>query len=99
APITKTALNAYAVTLHYSPPRGDVWLVLASLSDRYRPSGYDTGALLKMSYYTAPNELRLLPLRLHVALASDVREPELREMIKQDIGLVLSRLPALKPAL
>jgi hypothetical protein len=95
------ALNAFGRTLHYSPHRGDVWLVLASLSDRYRPSGYDTGALLKMSYYTAPNELNLLPERLYVALGAvaAVSDPELRDMIKRDISLVLTRQPALRPAL
>ncbi len=95
------ALKAFARTLHYSPHRGDVWLMLAALANRSRPAGYDTGALLKMSYYTAPNELGLLPLRLRVALGSDavVSEPELREMVKRDINLALTRQPALRPAL
>jgi hypothetical protein len=93
------ALNAFTRALHYSPHRGDVWLMLAALASRYKPGGYDTAALLKMSYYTAPNEWHLLPLRLHVALGVDMSEPELREMVKRDISIVLSRLPALKPAL
>ena len=35
--------------------------MLAALAERYRPAGYDTGGLLRMSYYTAPNELDLSP--------------------------------------
>ena len=97
--IPESALNNFTRALRYSPHRGDVWLMLAAFGNRYKPAGYDTAALLKMSYYTAPNELHLLPLRLHVALASDVRDTELRDMIKRDVGLVLSRLPALEPAL
>jgi hypothetical protein len=97
--IPEPALNNFTRSLRYSPHRGDVWLMLAALGNRYKPAGYDTAALLKMSYYTAPNDLHLLPLRLHVALASDLRDTELRDMIKRDIGLVLSRLPALEPAL
>jgi hypothetical protein len=97
--IPEPALNDFTRALRYSPHRGDVWLMLAALANRYKPAGYDIAALLKMSYYTAPNELGLVPLRLHVALSTDATEPELREMIKRDIGLVLSRLPALKPAL
>lgn len=99
--VPEPALNAFIRTLHYSPHRGDVWLMVAALANRYRLAGYDTGALLKMSYYTAPNELGLLPLRLHVALGDDaaMSEPELRDMIKRDISLVLSRQPTLKPAL
>jgi len=97
--IPEPALNDFTRALRYSPHRGDVWLMLAALANQYKPPGYDTAALLKMSYYTATNELGLIPLRLHVALGSDTKEPELREMIKRDIGLVLSRLPTLKPAL
>jgi hypothetical protein len=97
--IPESALNNFTRALRYSPHRGDVWLMLAALGNRYKPAGYDTAALLKMSYYTAPNEFHLLPLRLHVALASDVRDTELRDMIKRDVGLVLLRLPALEPAL
>jgi hypothetical protein len=97
--VPEPALNAFTHALHYSPHRGDVWLLLAALASRHKWAGYDRAALLKMSYYTAPNELGLFPLRLHVALGSDVSEPELREMIKRDISIVLSRLPALKPAL
>ena len=54
-----------------------------------------------MSYYTAPNDLDLLPLRLSVALGSDdvVMNPELRDLIKRDVNLVMTRRPLLRPAL
>lgn len=100
--IPEPALNAFTRALHYSPHRGDVWLTLAALASQYRLAGYDAGALLKMSYYTAPNELALLPLRLRIALAGGdqaLGEPELREMIKGDISRVISRQPVLRPAL
>jgi hypothetical protein len=93
------ALDPFTRALRFSPHRGDVWLMFAALANHYKLAGYDTAALLKMSYYTAPNEFSLLPMRLRVALASDVREAELRNMIKRDIRLVLSRLSTLEPAL
>jgi hypothetical protein len=93
------ALDPFTRALRFSPHRGDVWLMFAALANHYKLAGYDTAALLKMSYYTAPNEFSLLPMRLRVALASDVREAELRDMIKRDIRLVLSRLSTLEPAL
>jgi hypothetical protein len=95
------ALSAFTNALHYSPHRGDVWLMLAAIATRYKLAGYDVGALLKMSYYTAPNELVLVPKRLRVALSNDnvLGEPELREMIKRDISLAISRQPALRIAL
>jgi hypothetical protein len=97
--IPEPALHAFTRALHYSPHRGDVWLMLAALASRHRSAGYDAAGLLKMSYYTAPNDLDLLPLRLRVALGSDLTEPEVRDLIKRDISIVLSRSPALKPAL
>src|SRR5689334_7015264 len=73
--------------------------MLAALASRYRPSGYDAAALLKMSYYTRPNQLDQLHMWLTVALGLGSNDPELSELIKRDISIVLSRLPALKPAL
>jgi hypothetical protein len=99
--IPEPALSAFTRALHYSPHRGDVWLMLAAFAERYRPAGYDTGALLKMSYYTSPNELGLVPLRLYVALRTNAAasELELCDMIKRDIRLVLTDQSTLRPAL
>lgn len=86
--------------LRYSPHRGDVWLLLAAMADRYHWQGYRPSALLKMSYYTAPNEQMLFPLRIKVSLhAAGLQDPELPDMIRRDIRLVITRTPALKPAL
>ena len=95
-----SAMNAAAI-LRHSPSRGDVWLMLAAISKQYKSAGYNTADLLKMSYYTAPNDLDLFPLRLSVALGTDdvVMNPELRDLIKRDLNLVLTRRPLLRPAL
>jgi hypothetical protein len=57
--------------------------------------------VLKMSYYTAPNELALLPLRLNVSLHAKgvIDDAELQDMVRRDISVILTRAPALKPAL
>ncbi|UPJ60685.1 hypothetical protein [Bradyrhizobium sp. 192] len=92
--------NALARALRYSPLRGDIWLMLAAAS-KHDSARSNTAAMLKMSYYTAPNDLDLLPLRVSIALATDavVREPELRDLIKRDVSLVFTHRPALRPAL
>lgn len=100
----KTALppasTEFARALRASPLRGDIWLMLAAASKHNSPQS-STAAMLKMSYYTAPNDLDLLPLRLSVALATDavVRELEFRDLIKRDVRLVVTHRPAVKPAL
>lgn len=96
----RSSLNVFAESLHYSPMRSDLWLMLAAMSKEYQLTTYDVVALLKLSYYTAPNDLDLLPLRLSVALGTSaaIREPELRELIKRDVKIAVTNRPALKPA-
>ena len=95
------ALKPLTRALRYSPHRGDVWLMFAALADKYKWSGYQPSLLLKMSYYTAPNELALLPLRLNVSLHAKgaIDDAELKDMVRRDISIILTRAPALKPAL
>ena len=96
-----SALGDLNRAVRFAPHRSDAWLMLAWLADRDKPSGYDADALLKMSYYTAPNDLTLLPLRLNIALAAEwvTEDTELRDMIQHDVSLILTRQPDLRPAL
>jgi hypothetical protein len=95
------ALKPLTEALRYSPHRGDVWLMFAALVDQYKWAGYQPSSLLKMSYYTAPNELALFPLRLSVSLHTKgaIDDAELQDMVRRDISVILTRAPALKPAL
>jgi hypothetical protein len=95
------ALQSLVRALRYSPHRGDVWLMFATLADQHKWSGYQPSLLLKMSYYTAPNELALFPPRLNVSLHAKgvIDDAELQDMVKRDISVILTRAPALKPAL
>jgi hypothetical protein len=96
-----STMNAFANALHYSPLRGDNWLMLAAISKQQKSAGYNAAALLKMSYYTAPNEIDLIPLRLSVALGTDavIREPELRDLVGRDLKVAIARQPAFRPAI
>jgi hypothetical protein len=100
-PLNAEARTTLTRALRYSPHRGDVWLMFAALADQYKWSEYQPRLLLKMSYYTAPNELALFPLRLNVSLhaKSVIDDAELQDMVKRDISVILTRAPALKPAL
>ncbi|UZE48056.1 hypothetical protein ONR75_24900 [Rhodopseudomonas sp. P2A-2r] len=94
-------LKSLLQTLHHSPHRGDAWLMLASTCERLKLQACNVGALLKMSYYTAPNQAGLLPLRLAQALrAKDIfSDEELADMVRRDVRLVIMRFTALRPAL
>ena len=100
-PLNAEARTTLTRALRYSPHRGDVWLMFAALADQYKWSEYQPSLLLKMSYYTAPNELALFPLRLNVSLHAKgvIDDAELQDMVRRDISVILTRAPALKPAL
>jgi hypothetical protein len=86
--------------LRYSPHRGDIWLLLAAMADRYSWQGHKPSSLLKMSYYTAPNEQALFLLRIKISLhAASMQDPDLADMVGRDIRLLITRTPVQKPAL
>jgi len=87
--------------VRYAPYQSDVWLTFALLAEKYTWPGADPKALLKMAYYTGPNEVNLIPARLRMALrlVGGAADPEVRDMIRQDVSLIVRRLPALKPIL
>lgn len=79
-------------TLHYAPHRGDAWLMLAATCERLRLTTCQVGTLLKMSYYTAPGQVGLLPVRLEQSLRSNhiSDDDELADLVRRDIRSVLA---------
>ena len=57
----------------------------------YRWSDINVTEAQKMSYYTAPNDEALLPLRLRLAAQSEaLNDTELQEFIRRDLRLLLA---------
>ena len=56
-------------TVRDAPHEAGAWLLLAGLALRYHWPSPGPAEALRMSYYTGPSELPLLPLRLRVAVA------------------------------
>jgi len=83
-----------------SPHDSLIWLVLASLDfrvDRNDPRGTET---LKLSYYTGPNEISLMPLRLLLAVRSGaISDEEVQSLVPLDIQRIIMQRPDLKPAI
>jgi hypothetical protein len=53
-----------------------------------------------MSYYTGPNELSLLPLRLFIATHSNaLADSDMPGLVRRDVRMILTRWPDLRPAL
>jgi hypothetical protein len=77
--------------VRYSPDQPGVWLLLAGLASRYRWSKPEPAEALKMSYYTGPSELRLIPLRLIATVQLDkLDDSELQLLAQRDIRLLFA---------
>jgi hypothetical protein len=83
-----SSLN-YALTA--APHQSSVWLLLAALASRYQLPGIDVKEAVRMSYYTGPTELELMPLRLWTAVHSDgFSDVELRDFVSREVRLLFA---------
>src|SRR5712692_7253780 len=83
-----------------APHDARIWLILAVLNARLDWLTHGAAASLKMSYYTGTNEIALIPLRLLIAIHSDVFiDSELQQMLRRDVRPIVTRHPQLKPAI
>lgn len=84
--------------LAVAPYDSRLWFLLAAINAQSGWKNEKTLAQLKMSYYTAPNDTRLIQLRIPIALQSQaIGDEEIQGMVAHEIrGLVLHK-PELKP--
>jgi hypothetical protein len=98
--IGSQARTAIDRALAYAPYEPGVWLLAASLSSRLNWPNSSPASELKMSYYTGPNEVYLVPLRLLTAAHSDaLTDSDIQQLVQRDVRMILTRWPDLKPAL
>jgi hypothetical protein len=87
--------------LAWAPVNGAAWLFL-SLLPAAKPNAGDarTATLLQMSYFTAPNDLILAPLRLERAITSSaLLDKDIQEFVKSDLRLILTNRPEQQAAI
>ena len=74
-----------------APHQSSIWLLMAGLASRHRVPGIDVKQALKMSYYTGPSELKLMPLRLLIAVRADpFSDIELRDFISREVRVLFT---------
>jgi hypothetical protein len=90
-PLLDTVRNRLDRALRYAPDQPGAWLLLAELASRYPQSKLDSAEALRMSYYTGPSELQLIPLRLLLTVQLDeLSESELQQLARRDIRMLLA---------
>ena len=81
------------------PYDSELWLALALLQAQRDPHNPETVEALKMSYFVAPNNPQLMPVRLDTATLSDaLSDPDLKDLVLGDLRLMLLRKPDLRTA-
>jgi hypothetical protein len=97
--IASEGRNVIERALAYAPHDAAVWLLAASLASQFDWLNIDSAALLKMCYYTGPNEVGLLPLRLVTAIRpGPFSDSDIQSFVQRDVRMILTRWPELKPA-
>jgi hypothetical protein len=93
--------NARAAAVRASelaPHDSRLWLLLAGMDSRRNRLNRSTTGPLKMSYYTGPSEVALIPLRISIATRSDaIADPELQILVGGEIRTIITSKPDLKP--
>jgi len=83
----------------YAPHDSRLWLLLAASHFQSERSN-GVSAALKMSYYTGPNTIEIMPERLGLALQSHALEDdEFRALVRHDIRVAVMRKAEFMPAL
>ena len=91
--------EAIKAALKKTPYRSELWLVLALLQTQRNTDNKQIIEALKMSYFTAPNDAQLMPLRLYTAARSEaLADGDLRELARGDVRLMLIRQLELREA-
>lgn len=99
SPDNMRARSRVKQALSMAPYDAELWLALALLESQHDPSGPAMLEALKMTYFTAPNDTRLMPVRLDTATRFDALfDPDLAELARGDVRLMLTRHADLKTA-
>jgi hypothetical protein len=79
-----------------TPHDARAWLLIAEVDSRGLE--HNAAGPLKMSYYTGPNELPLIPMRIKIATGTDaITDSELQILVGGEIRKIITRRPDLKP--
>lgn len=94
------ALGRLRRTLSTSPYNPELWLALALLQVQRDPHDPVVVEALKMAYFVAPNDARLMPARIDIAARFDALAlPDIKDLVRNDVRLILIRRPGSRSAL
>ncbi len=86
--------------LAFAPYNARIWLFLAGLDSKFDRLNGKASAALRMSYYTGPSEVALIPTRVLLSLTLPViSDRDFQPLVAHDLRTIVTRRPDLKPAI
>ena len=94
------ARDAAEKALLFAPHDARIWLALANIDSRLGGPSERASAAVRMSFYTGPNEVELIPARLQSSLSlSAISDKDFQQLVAHDLRTIITRKPELKPAI
>jgi len=79
--------------IRYAPTKAGVWLLLAGFASKF-PEATEA---LRMSYFTGPSELSLMPIRTFIAAQMPTLDADMQQLARRDVRILLTHQQ--KPAI
>ena len=89
----ETARNRLHQAIRYAPTNAGVWLLLSGFAAQFK----EATEALRMSYFTGPSDLSLMPIRTFVAAQMPTLDADMQQLARRDVRILLTHQQ--KPAI
>ena len=85
-PNLETARNRLDQAIRYAPTNAGVWLLVAGFAAQFK----EATEALRMSYFTGPSDVSLMPIRTFVAAQMPTLDADMQQLARRDVGILLT---------
>ena len=81
----EAARNRLDQAIRYAPTNAGVWLLSAGFAAQFK----DATEALRMSYFTGPSEVPLMPIRTFIAAQMPTLDADMQQLARRDVRILL----------
>lgn len=82
----EAARNRLDQAIRYAPTNTGVWLLIAGLAAQFK----DATEALRMSYFTGPSDVSLMPIRALIAAQMPTLDADMQQLVRRDVRILLT---------
>jgi hypothetical protein len=83
----ETARDRLDRAIRYAPTNAGVWLLLAGFAAQFK----EATEALRMSYFTGPSDVTLMPIRTFIAAQMPTLDADMQQLARRDVRILLTR--------